>query len=46
MITPFLISPKGERLLQFQFFTNAKSKQTPSPLWEGWEVGFRDREKK
>jgi hypothetical protein len=46
MITPFLISPKGERLLQFQFLTSAKSEQTPSPLGEGWEGGFGDRAKK
>jgi S-adenosylmethionine:tRNA ribosyltransferase-isomerase len=46
MITPFLISPKGERLLQFQFLPSAKSEQTPSPLGEGWEGGIREREKK
>jgi hypothetical protein len=30
--TPFLISPKGERLPRFQSFPSANSELTPSPL--------------
>jgi hypothetical protein len=39
MITPFLISPKGEMLLLFQTLSLANSELTPSPLEEGWEGG-------
>jgi hypothetical protein len=39
MITPFLISPKGEKFPRFQLLTYYNPDLTPSPLGEGWEEG-------
>ena len=43
--TPFLISPKGERLPRFLSLPCANSELAPSPLGEGWEGGQALREK-